>query len=129
GDRSDYPLRSGRLRGVGNARPCLATTRTCGSFWKEEAMKRYVTTLIATSIIACVVVPASANAYSHKHHKKHIQYHYVPKHSPNPYGSVQDPQVEYDSKKVPFGTQLWWQQFERERGGSSGGDSEGGGGR
>jgi len=92
-------------------------------------MKSCVTTLIATSIFACVVVPASANAYAQKHHKKHVRYHYVPKYSRNPYGSsVTDPQVEYDSKKVPFGTQLWWQQFERERGGGSGADGGGSGG-
>jgi len=91
-------------------------------------MKSCATTLIATSMMACVVVPATANAYSHKHHKKQVRYHYVPKYSPKHYGSVPDPQVEYDSKKVPFGTQLWWQQFERERGGSSSGSGGSGGG-
>jgi hypothetical protein len=93
-------------------------------------MKSRASALIAISIIACAIVPASATAYLHKHHKKHVGYHaYVPTYSPSRYGFVPDRQVEYDSKKVPFGTQLWWQQFERERGGSnsSGGSGAGGG--
>jgi hypothetical protein len=92
-------------------------------------MRAFITSLVATSILAGVVAPVSA-ANRHKHKKKHVRYQaYVAKNAANDYGFIPNGQIEYDLRKIPFGSQLWWQQSERERGGGDGGGGGGGGGR
>ena len=53
---------------------------------------------------------------------------YVSTTSARRYGFIPNGDIEYDLRKVPFGSDLWWQQSERERGGGNGGGGGGGSG-
>jgi hypothetical protein len=83
-------------------------------------MKTFFAMLVTTAMLAGLSAPADAASRHKKKKQKQVRYHtYVPKNPTN------HDQPEYNLSKVPFGTQLWWQQFERERGGSVGGDGGG----
>jgi hypothetical protein len=72
-------------------------------------MKTFFAMLVTTAMLAGLSAPADA-ASRHKK-KKQVRYRtYAPKIPAN------HDQPEYTLSKVPFGSQLWWQQFERERG-------------
>ena len=84
-------------------------------------MKTLVTTLIATSILAGFAVADGAYARRDKPRKKYVAY--APKNADaNGYGAAT--QAQYDINKLPFGSQIWWEQFLR----TSGGSGDGGGG-
>jgi hypothetical protein len=85
-------------------------------------MRTFIMTLVATSIVAGVVAPVSA---ANRHKKKQVRYQaYVPKNAENNYGIV--PTSQYDIRTLPFGSQAWWEQSERERGGGASGGGDGG---
>jgi hypothetical protein len=85
-------------------------------------MKTFATTLIATLLLASFVAPESAYARRDKPRKKHATHQ---KYSRNADGYGPGTQFQYDINKLPFGSQLWWQQMER----MYGGGGAGGGGR
>jgi hypothetical protein len=90
-------------------------------------MKPFITTLIATSILAGLAAPESAYARRDKPRKKHvIKQRYVPRNAEaDNWG--QTTQVQYDINKLPFGSKLWWEQYLRTSGGGQGGGGDGGG--
>jgi hypothetical protein len=90
-------------------------------------MRAFITTLVATSFLAGIAAPVDA-APRDKHKKKYVRYQaQLPKDAESSNWSV-PPTRQYDLRVLPFGSQAWWEQSERERGGGASGDGGAGGG-
>jgi hypothetical protein len=82
-------------------------------------MKAFIITVIAASVIMALAAPRYA--YAHKHYKKYEHNRaYPPRYRQYVSGYAPERQIEYNSRTLPLGSALWWQQMERERGGRSG---------
>ena len=90
-------------------------------------MKTFITTLVATSFLTGIVAPVSA-APRDKHKKKYARYQAQQLPASAESSSWNVPTKQYDLRTLPFGSQAWWEQSERERGGGASGDGGGGAG-
>jgi hypothetical protein len=77
-------------------------------------VKTVIATLIATSVFVGLIVPVSAvssknGQKDYQNRAKSRNQRYIPKtRPPNNY-------YQHDSNTLPFGSQIWWEQLERER--------------
>ena len=85
-------------------------------------MKTLMAMLVTTAMLAGLSAPSDAASRQ----KKQARYYTsAPKTVVDELNHKRQP--KYDSNRVRFGSQLWWQQFERERGGGMGSDGGGSG--
>ena len=87
----------------------------------EAAMKAILATFIALSFLAGLADDASA-ATNRKHKSKYKAYanrQAYTKGFPNGGNGPEPDWYPHDSNALPFGSQLWWRQKERESGGGS----------
>ena len=87
----------------------------------EATMKAMLATFLALSFLAGLAVDAGA-ATNRKHNNKykaHAHRQTYPKGIPNNGNGPEPAWYPHDSSALPFGSQLWWRQKEREGGGGS----------
>jgi hypothetical protein len=77
-------------------------------------MKFFVAIIVMASILANAAAPASASK-PHKHKKSGRAHTYTANKPSKADAFIPNGTIEYDLRKVPFGTSLWWQQSDRER--------------
>lgn len=80
-------------------------------------MKTTVTIFVATSVLLSLAAPTSASAHRKRHAKHGHHNSYPTRYVQYSYGYVPRRQIEYDTRALPLGTGIWWQQYDRERGG------------
>ena len=82
-------------------------------------MKAILATLLALSLVAGLAEQASA-ATDRKHKRKTHSYRQAgAKTVPERAAKTEPDWYPHDSSVLPFGSQLWWRQKERESGGSN----------
>jgi hypothetical protein len=81
---------------------------------------RTLTSALVLALIASLAAPAGAATYKKKHKRYSNQYErsYAARVARS---SSEDGYYEHDANKLPFGSQRWWDQMQRE--GRLGGDA------
>jgi hypothetical protein len=82
-------------------------------------MKAMLAALLTLSLVAGLAGQASAAA-QRKHKQKAYSYRQAAPKSVSSRAAETEPSwYPHDSRLLPFGSQLWWRQMEREKGGST----------